>query len=323
MLNVKLAKFAIILSSIILGGALTSTCMAAESGALNYPAGSPGPLVGEFPPIQGLFMVSQTSYTTSTALYDSHGDKIDADDFSMDAWAETFRILASYPRQLWGARLYSQLVIPIVHVDSSLSVSTPFGSIDIFDDSDAGLGNITVSPLIMNWYFPESHQYFTVGLDIALEAGASYSANSPVNAGTGYNTIMPVLAYRYDNPNGFDIGARLTPMFNLENDNTDYDTGDMVAVDFTTGWNIGKWKVGIVGGYTKQFENDQKNGVDIPNSKMESLLVGPSIMYSVGPIIINLNYQKGVLAENTSKNDSFWLNFTIPLYVPESARPKK
>lgn len=302
---------------------LVSGASAAEPGALNYPAGSPGVFLGEFPPLPGLFMVAQTTYTTSDALYDSDGDKINDTKFKLNTWVETFRFLASYPQKLWGANLYSQLVLPVVNVESKLSVRTPVGRHRIYDGEDSGLANITVSPLIMNWQLQESHQYFTLGLDIALEWGASYDDDKAVNAGTGYTTFIPVLAYRYDNPNGLDVGVKANFMFNLENDSTDYDTGDMIALDLYAGWNFGKWKLGAMGAYTDQFESDKVHGHTVKNSDIRMFNVGPSISYVAGPVIFNFNYQKGVTAENISKNDFFWFNIALPLYVPESYRPAK
>lgn len=317
MLKSKCIRKGLLAVSMFCGLTAATTLMAAEPGALNYPAGSPGIFIGQFPPIPGVFGISQLSYTSSNALYDSSGDELKDDDFNLDVWVETLRFLASYPGQLFGAHLYSQLVVPIVlDIDSSLSVSTPFGPHEVFNDDDAGLGNITVSPLIMSWKLPESPQYFTLGLDIALEGGASYDEDSSVNAGTGYTTIMPTVAYRYAAPDGLDLGLKLALMYNLENDATNYKTGDMIALDFMAGWNFGKWKVGIVGGYTDQFNADEENGVEVDDHELRSLVMGPSLAYSIGPMQININYQKGLLAENTAMSDSFWLNFTFPLYVP-------
>lgn len=297
--------------------------MASEDGPLNYMPGSPANLLGEFPPIPGLFVVSQTSYSTSDALYDHKGDKEEID-FSLDAWAQTFRFLYSYSDKLWGANAYSQLVLPLVSVDGNASVDThsPAGVISIFDEKDSGLGNPCISPIILNWQNRESHHYYTVGLDIALESLASYDKDKSVNAGTGYTSIMPVVAYRYDNkPNGLDLGIKGNLLFNLENSDTDYQSGNMVCLEFVGGWNFGGLKAGVVGAYTRQYQDDRQNGSDLADSKMETLVMGPSLAYSKGPFIININYQKGVLTKNAPESDIFWLNIALPLYVPPSARP--
>ena len=287
---------------------------AAEPGAMNYIAGSAGIFFGEMPPIPGLFMLTHTSFTTADSLYDHNGDKIHDADFDMDAWAETIRIIAAYDKTFLGARLYSQAIVPFVSLENSLSIDTPAGSFSIYDNDDSGMGSAVFSPIIMYWHEQDSYDHYILGLDIATGWG-SYDKMSHVNASSGYRSVILGLAYRYDNPTGLDIGFRANFLFNEENSHTDYDTGDTVMLDLLACWNFGKWELGVVGGYTQQFTNDIDDGVDVGN-RVTHLGLGPTLSYSTGPFNIELNYQKGLLAKNTSKNDSIWLNLTMPLYVP-------
>ena len=180
MLKSLSSKNRVLASAFVLGLVTSGSAMAAEHGSLNYPAGSPGTFIGKFPPVPGLFMVSQTSFTTADAMHDADGDEIKEEDFQLDVWVQTLRFLPSYPWKLAGANLYSQIVVPIVmNIDVSLSVDTPVGSLEIFDDDDAGLGNITVSPLILNWQQRESHRYFTLGVDFVLAQGAALPFSFP------------------------------------------------------------------------------------------------------------------------------------------------
>ncbi|MFV0439586.1 MAG: transporter [Desulfopila sp.] len=324
MLKSKRNTICILATNLLLGTLVINPTPAAEPGTINYPAGSPGPFLGKFPPIPGLFAVAQTSYTSADALYDKDGDKIHADDFQLDIWVQTFRFVASYPWQLGGANLYSQFVLPLVFdVHSSLSVDTPYGKFDLFDGHDAGLSNLVVSPLIMNWQEKDSPHYFTLGLDIILAAGASYDEDNAVNAGTGYTTYMPIAAYRYDKPNGLDAGIKVNYLFNRKNGDTDYHTGDMIAIESIVGWNFGNWKVSTLANYTDQLEDDKIGGAKQKDSQYRYMNVGPSITFSAGPMIFNLNCQFGVLAENTSMNNSFWFNFTVPLYVPNASMQQR
>ncbi len=302
-------------ATLVLSLLISVNAMAAESGPVNYPAGSPGALVGEFPPIPGLFFVSQTSFVSGRGLFDGDGNEVG--DFEMDAWAETFRFLASYPTTILGANVYSQLVLPIAKVDQSFSMH----GFSIGDDKDAGLSNVTVTPLLLNWHRGNSH--YTVGLDIALK-GFNYDEDNFTNVATGYNSVIPVVAYRYDKPNGLDIGGRASIVYNFENSDTDYKSGALLALDLFGGWNFGKWQVGITGGYTQQLSDDSGSGYDaleamhqVSNgNRMKELKLGPSITYNSGPMIFEVNYQRGLIAENTIKSDSIWFNFTMPLYVP-------
>jgi len=292
-----------------MGAWLSTAAQAAENGVLNYPAGAPAIFIGEFPPMPGLFMASQTSYTYADALYDSKGNKL-AVPFKLAAEAETLRFLASYPAELFGAHLLSQLVVPMVHLDLKVPNFGPGPA--SFSDSGTGFGNITISPLIMSWNLSRT-QHVALGLDIATEA-ATYSATKIASAGNGYTSFMPTLAYRYDDPTGFDFGIAPRLLFNTKNTTTNYQTGTALIVDLEAGYNIGKWKLGVAGGYTQQLEDDSVNGVNIGN-RLKQFALGPSITYTSMPYIFNLNWQPSLYAENGAAVSSIWANVALPLSV--------
>lgn len=322
MFKSKCLRIVMMSLSIVLMAAATSPIKAAEPGNINYIPGAPGSFIGEFPPIPGLFMVSQTSFVTADALHDSSGNKIEEDDYSFDAWIQTFRFVASYPTKLWGAHIYSQLVVPVVlDLESSLTVNTPFGPYNVFDDDTSGVSNLSLAPLIMNWQEHGSPHYYTLGLDFVMK-GSTYDSDKALNPSTGYMSFIPIAAYRYDDPDGLDLGIKANILFNLKNDDTDYKTGDMIAFESLAGWNFGKWKAGVLANYTQQIEKDKVGGTKMSDSEYRFMNMGPFLTYTNGPLIVNINYQKSVIAENTSNSDSFWVNFTLPLYVPKSAIPK-
>ncbi|WP_410051618.1 transporter [Bradyrhizobium sp. SZCCHNR2017] len=292
---------------------------AAENGTTNYPAGSPGVFISAFPPIPGLFAISQTNYTSSNGLYDGQGSKLPIN-FKLSAVSETMRFLASYPGDFFGAHIYSQLVVPYVHLESS----NPGGSFQA-----NGFANPTFSPIILNWVSPM--QSFTLGLDIMPNIG-TYSARQPLNVGTNYTTISPVLAYRYADPKGLEVAV--SPRLLLNNTNTDsvnaftqltqqYRSGDALVVDFAAGYNIGAWKFGVVGGYTHQYQDDKVNGMKAFNfagvqdgNRLRSINAGPSLTYNAGPYQININYQHTFYVENGSRGDTVWANLAFPIWVP-------
>ncbi len=288
---------------------LSGGALAAENGVLNYPAGAPAIFIGAFPPMPGLFMASQSTYTYADALYNSKGNKL-AVPFKLAAESETFRFLASYSAELFGAHLLSQLVVPMVHLDLKVPNFGPGPA--SFSDSGTGFGNITISPLIMSWNLSRT-QHVALGLDIATEA-ATYSATKIASVGNGYTSFMPTLAYRYDDPTGFDIGIAPRLVFNTLNSTTNYQTGTALIVDLEAGYNVGKWKLGVAGGYTQQLEDNSVNGVNIGN-RLKQFALGPSITYTSLPYIFNLNWQPSLYAENGAAVSSIWANVALPLSV--------
>lgn len=152
-----------------------------------------------------------------------------------------------------------------------------------------------------------------MGLDIATESG-SYSPTKP-SVAVGYTSIQPVVSVRYDNPLGLDIGLSNRFLLNMKNSETGYRSGDGYVGEFIAGWNFGKWKLGVVGAYLNQYTDDQENGTSIAANRSRSFAIGPSIVYDFGPVNINLNYQQGLYAANTSKGNAVWLNIAIPLWA--------
>ena len=126
---------------------------------------------------------------------------------------------------------------------------------------------------------------------------------------------MPTLAYRYDDPTGFDFGISPRLSFNTLNSTTNYQSGTALIVDLEAGYNVGKWKLGVAGGYTQQLENDTLNGATVANSRLKQFALGPSITYTSLPFIFNLNWQSGLYAENGAAVSSVWANVAMPLSV--------
>ncbi|WP_422823804.1 SphA family protein [Variovorax robiniae] len=276
--------------------------LAFENGISPFPAGSTGEYVGALPPIPGLFALEQFHYTTSNGLYDNDGNKRPVP-FSLSASSATTRLLAAYPVTVLGANLYSQLVIPAVSLRTEVAGHA---------GKDSGLSNTTVSPAILRWSLTPQAS-LVAGLDIALATG-SYSPTRP-SVAVGYTSIQPVLAFRQTDPNGLDIGLSNRLLFNRENGDTHYRSGSGYIAEFTAGWNFGAWKVGVVGAYLNQFRDDEQRGAVINGNRARSFALGPSIEYHAGPISISVNYQRGIYAANTTKNNILGIGVTIPLWV--------
>lgn len=281
---------------------------ALEGGISPYPVGASGAAIASMPPIPGLFVREQFSYRASNGLYDNNGDKL-AVPFQSSSFAATTRLIAAYPVTWFGAKVYSQVVLPAVTLD--LDVAGTSGRYN-------GLSNATLSPAILQW--PLTPRLNAIaGLDVSL-ANGSYSSTRP-SVAVGYTSVQPVFALRYNEPNGPDVGLLTRFMLNRTNGDTGYRSGDALVTDFSAGWNFGKWKVGVVGGYLNQYEDDKRQGAVVRDNRSRSFGIGPSIVYDAGPLNININYQHGVYAANTSKSHALWLNFSFPLWaIPPAQR---
>lgn len=278
-----------------------SAC-AFEGGISPFPAGSTGEYIAALPPIPGLFAVEQFNYSSSNGLYDNNGNKRPIP-FKSSVYSATTRLLAAYPTTVLGANLYSQLVLPAVSLHTDVAGHS---------ETHGGMSNITVTPVMLRWGL-SPYANITTGLDISLPTGSYSPARTSV--AVGYTSWQPVVAYRYNEPNGLDVGISNRLLLNQKNGDTAYRSGSAYVADFTAGWNFGKWKVGAVGAYLNQFSDDRQNGAVVGGNRSRSFAVGPSIAYNAGPFSISVNYQRGIYAVNTAKSNALWVNVAIPLWV--------
>ncbi|VWD35686.1 signal peptide protein [Burkholderia contaminans] len=277
-----------------------------EGGVSPYPAGAVGTNMANLPPIPGLFALEQFNYSFANGLYGNDGGKLPIP-FHSSVFSETTRLLASYPFHLLGANVYTQLVVPVVSLHTSVLGQK---------STQNGLSNITLTPVLLQWSLSRNLAIAS-GVDLAFETG-SYSPVKP-SVSVGYLSVQPVFTVRYNVPNGIDLGVSNRLLINQENSTTNYRSGTAYVGEFEAGWNFGRWKVGVVGAYLNQFSDDKQSGVNVGN-RTKTFGIGPSIVYDGGAYNINLNYQQGVYAANTAKSSSIWLNVAFPLWA--SFRPK-
>ncbi|MBN4666716.1 transporter [Pandoraea nosoerga] len=292
--------------SLLSGCALIAACATQQAHAFEnyvspYPAGATANGIASLPPIPGLFMLQQFSYTFANALYGNDGNKLPIQ-FRSSAPVATTRLIAAYPVKFLGADVYSQLVLPVVSLHMNIAGQS---------STQNGLANITVSPVILQWR-PSSTLTLATGLDL-MTASGSYSP-SKNSVAVGYSSLQPVFAIRYNNPDGFDVGLSNRLMINQTNRDTNYHSGSAYVGEFTVGWNFGPWKVGAVGAYLNQFTDDAQSGVTVgAGNRARSFAMGPSVSYDGRWFNVAVNYQQGLYAANTAKSSSVWLNIAIPL----------
>lgn len=284
----------------MLAAGLVKEANAFEGGVSPYPAGAIGTNIANLPPIPGLFALEQFNYSFANGLYGNDGNKLPIP-FRTNVYSATTRLLLAYPFQILGASVYTQLVIPVVSLHTSV-----FGQ----SSTQNGLSNITLTPVLLQWHLSQNLAIAS-GIDVAFETG-SYSPVKP-SVSVGYTSVQPVVSIRYNVPNGIDLGLENRFLLNEKNGTTNYSSGDGYVAEFSAGWNVGPWKLGVVGAYLNQFSDDKSAGVNVGN-RMRTFGIGPSVVYDARSWNVNLNYQQGVYAANTAKSNSVWLNIAIPLW---------
>lgn len=272
---------------------------AAENGNTQYAPGASQFYAGAIPPIEGLFFLSQTSYFSANRVNDGNGNEVPID-FKVRATSETLRFLYVSDVHVGDATLWGQLVVPLVNLD----LESRFAS-----DNKFALADIT-GTVGLAWH-PDQMQTFVVGLDVAMPTG-SYDVDRFANTGLNHWSFQPTIGYKYFDPQGLEVAVSSRVIFNTENPDTDYRSGDELVVDYAVGWNVGKVKIGATGYYLKQFTDDKGPSVASDGHRGEGFAVGPSFTYNFNPgTQLSASWQHDVLAENRSQGDAIWANFTM------------
>jgi hypothetical protein len=269
---------------------------AAESGNTQYGPGAAQFFAGAFPPYPGIYFLSQTNYYHSSRLNDGNGDKLPID-FDVKTTVETMRFLFISPVEIAGGQLTSQLVIPLVNIDLSL----PYTSAENFGLADM-VGTIGIS-----WH-PDRNNSVSLGMDISAPTG-EYDVNDPSSPGLNHWSFQPAIGYHYSDPEGLELGAVARIIFNTENKDTGYTTGNEFVLDYAVGWNFDKWRVGAVGYVLQQLTDDSGPTAPADGHRGKGFAIGPSLSYAFHPgLQLSASWQHDFVAENRAQGDTVWFN---------------
>ena len=274
--------------------------IAGENGGSAYVHGAEGWLTGILPP-PGHYLLTYTNYYDADRLNDGSG-KSSVPNFQVQALSQTARYVHVTDKKILGGSLAFQVIVPAV----DLKVSAGNQS-----DHRAGIGDITVTPLILGWKKGNWNYGFAFGL--VLPTGR-YERGALANIGRNYLTVEPVVAITYLDPKGPEVSVKLIYHATGTNHATRYRSGDEVHADFAAGWNLKKLAVGVGGYYSRQLQDDRHKGVVVGDgNRGEVLALGPTAKYQMGKIPVMLAWQHEFRAENKPQGDKLWLKIVFPL----------
>ena len=179
----------------------------------------------------------------------------------------------------------------------------------------AGIFNTIVSPVILSWnlghglftsaglaaYMPDGHHEYTDG----AAAQTSYAND--------YWTAEPNFAISYLK-NGWDFTLNNVFDFNRTDPTTDYHSGTAYYLDATAAKTIGRWTVGLIGNYSRQFTDDYQYGEVVGDgNRFEHVLLGPLLSYDFGRAKVSLRYLQNIKTRNDVDVSFVHVSVSIPL----------
>ena len=304
----KLLRLLIILVST----AWSSSVLAAEGGYSNYVPGTYGDFAVAVAPDPGLLIRNDIYYYTadeSRAVLQGQA-RADIDvSFTMNL------LTAFYTTDLevLGGKYALGTLIPIVRTDIDAQGTVGGMTAGIQDDT-TGLGDVTLIPLSLFWNFGNIHLNFA---EYIITPTADYDKDDLANTGLNYWSFDTNAAVTYLDPErGHEISFNIGHIYNTENTDTDYQTGQEIHVDYMLNQFLSEtFAVGIHGFYLKQITGDSGDGATFGDFKAEAAGIGPALLWVPNilgkdvPIIVKWLHE--FHAENRLEGDHVFASFVL------------
>jgi hypothetical protein len=287
---------------------------AAEGGGSHYTPGLYGDFGVAVGPDPGFYLRNDLYYYNG----DASGERVVQfgeirTGLEVDAVLYMLTGLKVLDREVLGGRFAFGGFVPVVYTD--LSADVTLGSETASVDEDSTLfSDPGFTPASLFWNLGNFHINASETITAPL---GSYDKDRDVNGGLNYWSFETVVAGTYLHPEkGFEVSAALGYIYNTENDDTDYQTGQEFHVDYMLNQFLSEtFALGLQGFYYKQITGDSGSGAILGDFKGEAAGIGPAVMWAtriknVG-MIINAKWLHEFHAEHRLEGDHLFLNATL------------
>jgi len=249
---------------------------AAEGGYSNYIPGTYGDFAAAVEP------PSKFTLRNDIYQYQADGGKsarsglIEAD-ADLEINMNLLTLLYKPDVEVFGAHYGFGALVTIVDLDIDAGIR--LGGLSVRRQDDVvGLGDITLIPGILFWNSGNYH--FTLA-EYIVTPTANYDSDDLANAGLNYWTFDTNVAATYLNTEtGQDYSINIGYIYNTENSDTDYQTGQELHIDYMINQFLSEaWAIGIQGYYLKQVTGDSGDGATLGDFKAEATGIGPAVLW--------------------------------------------
>ncbi len=294
--------------------ATTPTADAAEGGYTNYVPGLYGDFGVAVMPEPGFYLRTDLYYYTADGGKSSfvQGENIRAD-LDLDIGMVMATGLMVFDKEIFGGRYAAGVFQSVNYGDISGKVTV--GLIEApFESDRTAIGDTGIIPVSLFWDFGKFH--INAFESITMPTG-SYDKDRSVNAGLNYWSFDTTLAATYlDEEKGHEISAAAGHIYNTENDDTDYQTGQEFHLDYMLNQFLSEtFALGLHGFYYKQVTGDSGSGAILGDFKGEASGIGPALMWipkiKDKDVVVNAKWIHEFDTEHRLEGDHLFLNFTM------------
>jgi hypothetical protein len=289
----------------LMAAAFATPAFAVESGLSPYLKGTAGFMSGYVPPQPGVYLTDTYYYFHGSVGSEVRGGNIE---LGVDTTLNADLLQGIYvtDAHLFGATYAVGVTVDYVWAGLDASLATPLGTRNISLNQD-GISDSIVTPVLLGWH--EGNFHWNLGVSVYIPTGG-YDTNE-LSVGKNIWALMPQFGMTYFDPaSGLDLSGTLTYVSMSKNDATDYQSGDLLHLDWAVGKHFGAggaWEAGIGGNVMEQIGADRGAGAKLGPFKAQSFGVGPALSYSTKlgstPLSLNAKWEHDFDTRNTFKGD--------------------
>lgn len=206
--------------------------------------------------------------------------------------------------RVFGAWYGYEMIQPVVFIDADFSPAVRTGN---------GLGNLTVSPLVLQW--PQRSLWGRpfwqrLNLQVQLPTG-SYSAQRAINPSTHHWTVSPHYAMTWQFAEGWEFSSRLHYQWSGRNDDPNprlasrhVQPGQAVHANFAVSRQMGQgWRLGLSGYGLRQTSAERLDGRARADAAERVWALGPALQLGTGRSRVFMHWYHEFEATNRAEGD--------------------
>lgn len=295
--------------ALVYGGAARAqvTMPPVNMGATSFMDGVAGPGILVEPGVIEFYHASH--------FVDSDGNRIGGNN-SIDVWSNLLHVGYITKKRLLGAFYGVEFLLPFASID----VDTDFGPVG----HESGVGDLIVSPLIMEWPNRKvfGKPFFSRFSVLAVLPTGSYSSSRPVNVGSNSGGAFAYYSFTFLLQPQLETSWRVFYLWNRENAkpfaalsaNTTQ-AGQAIHGNYAVSYAVSpSLRIGVNGYAFQQLNEHRLAGNPLTKSKERVVAIGPGVVLSSGfwSAIANLDYE--TLTRN--RPEGYRLNVTLRRVFP-------
>ena len=283
----------------------TDPAQSVETGMSIYPKGLTGFMSGVLPPQEGMYLNDVYYYFRGSAGREVRNGNIELGvDITLNADFLPAIFVTGW--HFLGATFAYGGAVDYAWANIDAQSETRIGGLSLSASNNA-IGNSFIQPAILGWN--DGNLNWNLTMNVYVPTGA-YQLRQ-LNIGRNIWEFLPQFGFTYFDPRtGWDVSGTFTYVTMTDNTTTNYQSGDLLQVD----WGIGKHfgpggalEFGVNGNIVQQVGADSGAGAGLGPFKAESLGIGPGLGYrtAIGstPTSLNARWERDFDAHKAFRGD--------------------